>query len=283
MTAGRDRSESALFMLEGKVAVVTGGARGYGAATARMFAKLGAAAVVILDVSADVPDELVAEIRAHGADVATIQADINDPDRIRDVAEEVKKTFERCDILVNNAGTVRWGPLEDVSVEDWDESIAVNLRGHFFCTKEFGRLMLDNGAGSIVNVTSVAAVFPEPAAGAYSPAKAALAMLTRQVAVEWGHRGVRANAVCPGLVTGGAMTPSSVTDAAAIRMRLSALGRLGESDELARVIAFLASDASSFLNGQVLGVDGGFSQMLLRVVPHPEVIPDLFRISAPDR
>jgi NAD(P)-dependent dehydrogenase (short-subunit alcohol dehydrogenase family) len=271
-------SDSAAFRLDGKIAVVTGAAGGYGAATARMFAQLGAAGVVLLDLRSDACDEIVAEVERAGAEAIVVGTDINDQDAVRRAAAEVEERFGRCDILINNAGIVRWAPLEDMSAEDWDASMGVNLRGHFFCIQAFGRLMLGQGAGSIVNVASVAATTPEPFAGAYSPAKAALVMLTRQVGIEWGFRGVRANAVCPGLVTGGGLTPSGVQQTLDTRRRLSGLRRLGQIDELARVIAFLASDASSFINGQAVNVDGGFTQMMLRVLPHPGLVPPLLNI-----
>ena len=233
-----------------RTAVVTGAARGIGATIARRLEQDGFE-VACLDT-----------IEAEGV----VVCDIADPAAVEAVAEQVGPV----DALVNNAGIWRFGPLEDVSPEDFAAVLDVNVRGTFHCTQSFGRSMLERGGGAIVNIVSIAAAMANPAVGAYGPSKAAVVSLTEQTALEWGPRGVRANAVGPGLVP----TPGSgdVYDDPEVRAARSAavpLRRLGEPDDVASVVSFLVSDEARYVTGQTIYTDGGLSRALMTLLPRP--------------
>lgn len=241
-----------------RLAVVTGAGRGIGAAIAARLAADGYD-VVGIDLGRD-------DDRGDGDVIA---CDVSDHAAVHRLAAEIGPV----DVLVNNAGIWRFGPLEDADPGDVERVMAVNFGGTFHCTQAFGRSMLDRG-GSIVNVVSVAAHSPNPSVGAYSPSKAAVLALTRQTAVEWGPRGVRANAVGPGFVpTEGT---SEVYDDAAVRaVRAGAvpLRRLGTPSDVAAVVSFLAGDDAAYVTGQVVYVDGGVTESLMTLIPRPAGIP----------
>lgn len=233
--------------LAGRTAVVTGAAGGLGRAIVVYLAGLGAT-VVPLDLA--VPPD---------AAERTLACDITSEESVRDAAADVVARFGGCDILVNNAGILPpSSPLESIDAALWDKVLAVNLRGAFLCTRHFGASMLERGRGSIVNLSSIAAALPN-AVSAYGPSKAAIVALTRQTAVEWGPRGVRANAVSPGLVRT-PMSEAFYADPANHDVRRAAVAsrRIGVPDDIASVVAFLASDAAAYVNGQEIVVDGGF-------------------------
>jgi NAD(P)-dependent dehydrogenase (short-subunit alcohol dehydrogenase family) len=173
-----------------------------------------------------------------------------------------------AEILVNNAGMIRPGSLADLSLADWIAVLGVNLTGFFLCACEFGAQMREAGRGSIVNMASIASTFATPFTGAYSVSKAGVAMLSRQLAVEWGPEGVRSNAVCPGMI----LTELSQTmyeRPGVLEARSAAIPsrRIGLPDDIAEAVLFLASDRSSYLNGAEIAVDGGFTRNLLSLVP----------------
>jgi len=259
------------FDLTGKVSVITGAAQGIGEVAAHVFAGLGSK-VAILDVQPEVGEAVAAAIRADGGDAIYINCDVSSEDAVTAAAHEVATKLGPTDVLVNNAGVISWTPLEDLPLEEWERVCAINLRGVFLCAKHFGRHMLAQGSGSIIGVSSVAGTVPEPAAGAYAATKAGVIVLARQLAVEWGSRGVRSNCVSPGMV----MTPMSArfmtdTDALEKRKSMTASRRIGQAHEAAALMAFLASDASSYVNGQNIEVDGGLMQMMIRLLPRPGV------------
>lgn len=230
-------------------AVVTGAGRGIGAVIASRLAAEGAE-VVRIDL--DGP-------------AGTHRCDVGDTAAVRALASEVGDV----DVLVNNAAIWRFAPLEEVTPDDFEAVLRVNVVGAFNCTQAFGRAMLRRGSGAIVNIISIAAPLADPGVGAYSASKAALLALTRQVAVEWGPRGIRCNAVGPGFVP----TPgtSFYDDPGVCDARSSAvpLRRLGTPDDVADVVAFLASERASYVTGQALYVDGGVSQSLMEQLPSP--------------
>ena len=232
------------------LAVVTGAARGLGAAIADRLAQQGYD-VARLDV-------------LPGPNV--IECDVAD----RVAVEEVAAGLGPVDVLVNNAGIWRFSALEDVDPIDFDRVLAVNLGGTFHCTQVFGRSMLAAGRGAIVNMVSIAAAAANPSVGAYSASKSGVLALTRQTALEWGPRGVRANAVGPGLVptegTGAVYDDPAVRE---VRAGAVPLRRLGTDADIAGVVAFLVSPDAAYVNGQVLYVDGGLSQALMTLLPRP--------------
>lgn len=256
-------------MLERKVIAITGAGRGLGGSIARICVGYGAA-VALLDRDESAAKELADELTGTGAAAIAVACDVAVESEVADAVAAVQSQLGTCDGLVNNAGILQFTPLEDLPVAEWDDVMAVNLRGMFLCTKHFGKVMLDKGTGSIVNIASVAGTIPEYLGGAYSASKAGGIMLARQTAVEWGTRGVRANAVSPGIMQT-PMAQQFLNDAEsyARRVEMVAQGRIGAADEVAEVIAFLLSDRSSYVTAQNIEVDGGMMQMLVKLLPHP--------------
>jgi NAD(P)-dependent dehydrogenase (short-subunit alcohol dehydrogenase family) len=222
--------------------------------------------VVLLDRDEDPLRALASELGA-----TALVADVADERAVEAAAAEVERVHGRCDVLVNNAALYARAPLDGHPVELWDAVVAVNLRGYFLCTRAFGRLMLARGGGAIVNVTSIAAHVPTPGAAAYCASKAAILALTRQTALEWGPRGVRANAVSPGFMK----TAMSVVDyadegLAQARAERVPVRRVADPDDVARTIAFLASADAAYVSGEELTVDGGLTQTLSETFPRPQ-------------
>lgn len=255
--------------LQGRVCVVTGGASGIGAATARALAEVNAR-VAIVD-----RDEASAIAAAHAicddrSRVIGVGCDIADEAAVRDAATRVRRELGPVHGLVNNAGFLRAGALEDVSVADWNDVLAVNLTGQLLCAREFGRDMLAAGRGAIVHVASIAALHPQTHSGAYSASKAGVLLLSKQLAAEWGPRGVRSNAVCPGMVrTALSAKFYEVPGFEAARAAVTASRRVGEPGDIAEPCVFLLSDRAAYVNGTELLVDGGLGCMLMDMVPRP--------------
>ncbi len=179
------------------VAVVTGAARGIGR---RICTELAARGYRVAANDLNAPDATVAELRSAGAEAIALPGDVSDEATVRTMVEAVMEEFGRTDVLVNNAGISTIVPAEETTLADWSRTLAVNLTGPFLTCREFGRAMLDQGSGSIVNVSSVAGLLGVGDRAAYNASKHGLVGLTRTLAAEWGGRGVRANAVCPGWV-----------------------------------------------------------------------------------
>lgn len=240
--------------LTGKVAVVTGAARGIGHATATLLRERGAQ-VVASDRSPEV-NEL------NASDMETFVGDVGNEADARATMELAVQRFGRLDILVNNAGRTLNTPLVDTTVEDWDAVLTTNARGNFLQAREAVKVMLAQGrGGAIVSVASVSSVVAFKTQAAYAASKGALVQLTRVIAVEYGEHGIRANAVLPGVVNTDIM--EGIVDNG--REMLASfgsqhpLGRIGQPDEIAEVVAFLASPASSFTTGALVLVDGGWT------------------------
>ncbi len=205
-------------------------------------------------------------VRLDVAGEGMVCCDVSDYKAVETVAEAIGPV----DVLVNNAGIWNYNTrLESVEPQEFRRVIEVNLFGPFNLTQIFGRGMLERRSGAIVNIVSISAVNASPGVGAYGPSKAALVALTRQTAVDWGPRGVRCNAVGPGLIvtpgTRSEYESATVTDR---RAEAVPVGRVGNPTDVAEVVAFLASDAAGYVSGQVIFVDGGFSQTLMQRVPH---------------
>ncbi|MBW0120283.1 SDR family NAD(P)-dependent oxidoreductase, partial [Pseudonocardia oceani] len=230
------------------------------------------ASVVVLDVDAAAAKRVATEVADAGGRALAVEADVAEEGSVAAAAAQTVEHFGTVDGLVNNAGVISWARLEDLDVAEWDRVMAVNARGLFLCTKHFGAPMLAQRSGSIVTISSVAGTVPEARAGSYSPSKAAAIMFARQMAVEWGPRGIRSNAVSPGIMrTPMAERFNSDPDALRRRLEMVASRRIGDPAEVAGVIAFLLSDAAGFVNGQNLEADGGMMQMMIDILPRPGV------------
>ncbi|ACC73135.1 SDR family oxidoreductase [Paraburkholderia phymatum] len=255
--------------LEGKVCVVTGAAGGIGSAIARVLGESGAR-IALLDREAGKCKDLAQTLVANGMEAYAFECDIADAKSVELTALSVEERLGSADVLVNNAGLLRPGGIEDITLDTWNAMLQVNLTGYMLCAQAFGRAMLHKRAGSIVHVASVAAHHPQTWSGAYSPGKAAVSMLSKQIAAEWGARGVRSNAVCPGMIR----TPLSASfyaqgDVEQRRRAMTASRRIGEPVDIADAVAFLASPRASYVNGAELIVDGGLECMLMDMVPRP--------------
>ena len=242
-----------------KVAIVTGAARGIGRRTAEVLAGQGYA-LVLTDLHA--ATETVAALSRRGPEVLDVPGDVSAEAHVMTLAGRVRERFGRVDVLVNNAGIAFIHPAEETSTEQWKRVLDVNLTGPFLLCRAFGRMMLEAGAGSIVNVASIAGLRGIADRAAYNASKHGLVGLTRTLAAEWGGRGVRVNAVCPGWVK----TGMDVADQAAGTyddgdiIGQVPLGRFASPDDVAAAIAFLADPAASgFINGVTLPVDGGWT------------------------
>jgi 3-oxoacyl-[acyl-carrier protein] reductase len=236
----------------GKVAFITGGARGIGRATAQAFSAEGAR-VIVADVDADAAE---ATARALGGGAIGLGLDVADPGSVKTVVATALSRAERIDVLVNNAGITRDATLLKTSDEAWDSVIAVNLSGTFYMTREVAPHMVARGSGAIVNASSVVGLYGNFGQSNYVATKSGVIGMTRVWARELGRKGVRVNCIAPGFIATDmtAKMPEDVLDG---MKRKTPLGRLGAPEDVARAYVFLASDDASFINGQVLGVDGG--------------------------
>jgi NAD(P)-dependent dehydrogenase (short-subunit alcohol dehydrogenase family) len=246
--------------LVGKVALISGGARGMGAAEARLFAREGAA-VVIGDVLETEGRAVEADIKAKGGDAAFVRLDVTqETDWQRAVAEAVGR-FGKLNVLVNNAGIGGGGRIEDTPAEDWDRMMEVNAKGVFLGTKAAIPAMRRAGGGSIVNISSqLGLVGTDNSSPQYQASKGAVRLLTKATAIQYAREGIRANSVHPGpIVT--AMTERRRNDPAQFQLMVSRipLGRYGEPDEVAYGVVYLASDESAFVTGSELVIDGGWT------------------------
>jgi NAD(P)-dependent dehydrogenase (short-subunit alcohol dehydrogenase family) len=250
---------SKLFNLENRVAVVTGGASGLGAAIAAGLAQAGAA-IAVVDVDGERAAEVCASITDAGGTAASFTADVTNSSAVDGVVAEVVAGLGGVDVLVNSAGTAFRSPAEEFPEDRFDAVVALNLKGTFLTCQRFGRQMLEKGTGSIVNIASIGGVIAYPHTSAYLASKGGVVQLTRALALEWIGR-VRVNAIAPTLfntpMTAGQATRSTVTSDF-IQQRMLRAGRVGEPRELVGAAVFLASDASSLVTGHTLPVDDGY-------------------------
>jgi NAD(P)-dependent dehydrogenase (short-subunit alcohol dehydrogenase family) len=247
------------FDVAGKVALVTGAARGLGNACALALAEAGAdVALGLRDAASGGP--LVDAIRALGRRALPLQMDVTRRDQIAGAVADAERALGRIDILVNNAGIGPPAPAEEVTEENFDRTLAVNLKGTFFVSQAVGRLMMQNGGGRIVNLSSQAGFVALPTESVYCMTKAAIAHLTKCLAVEWAPHGINVNAVAPTFIR----TPGTAKwlEDDAFRTDLLAripLGRVGEPADVAGAVVFLASPAAAMITGATLLIDGGWT------------------------
>jgi NAD(P)-dependent dehydrogenase (short-subunit alcohol dehydrogenase family) len=246
--------------LEDKVCVITGGGSGIGAATAERMAGEGAR-IAVLDVNAASAEAVARNLRDGGADARAYEMDVTSEDSVVGGAAAVHADFGRVDVLVNNAGIAIIGPTLSFPLEQWRQTIDVMVTGVFLCSREFGRLLRDSGGGAIVNISSINGLTAFPMRLAYSTAKAAVISMTHVLATEWAGYGIRVNAVAPGN-TRTPMVQKLIEDGfidVEAHRHHTPLGRHAEPAEIAEAILFLASERASYVTGDVMVIDGGWT------------------------
>ena len=249
-----ERLPADLQKLADRVAIVTGGSRGIGRATAIALATEGAKVVVNYARSSAAAEEVVAEITAAGGEAIAVGADVSQAEEVDNLIKQTLDKFNRIDVLVNNAGITRDNLLMRIKPADWQAVIDLNLTGVFLCTKAVTKKMLKQRSGRIINVASVAGQMGNPGQANYSAAKAGVIGFTKTVAKELASRGVTVNAVAPGFIATDMTNDLKSEDI----IKFIPLGRYGKPEEIAGMIRFLAADpAAAYITGQVFNVDGG--------------------------
>lgn len=239
-----------------KVALVTGAARGIGLAIVHKFLADGYR-VALLDIDAETLAQ-TAETLRENVNAQTFVGDVSDPVKVQDSVAEIADHFGRIDALVNNAGVATFKPILETSFEDWTRVLATNLSGPFLMTQACAPVMLKTGGGAVVNIASISGVRASTLRVAYGTSKAAVIHLTKQQAVELGNVGIRVNCVAPGPVETAMAAQVHSADIRTSYRDAIPLARYGTVHEIADAVAFLCSEAASFINGQTLAVDGGF-------------------------
>jgi len=250
------------FSLDGKVALVTGAKRGIGKAVALTFAEAGANVVVCGRTLLDL-EQVAEEIKVLGRDSLAVKTDVTIKSEVQSLVGRTVKEFGTIDVLVNNAVVYAAGSLVELSEEDWDNTVNIGLKGYYLCSQAVAGLMMEKRQGSIINMSSTAGIRPTGRQGAYSVIKAGGIMLTKLLAAELAEYNIRVNALAPTVVK----TERTNEELLKGFMTQLPLGRLTESSELAAAALFLASDASSYISGHTLIVDGGRINTFPRLVP----------------
>ncbi len=243
--------------LSGQVALVTGAARGLGRTIAEALARCGAR-LACIDINTELLGDAIAAIRAMGTEAEPWACDVTDGDRVSQVVDEVVKRFGQLDILVNNAGITRDGLLIRMKDDQWDAVLNINLKGTFLFTRAAARPIMKSPRGRIINIASVSGLMGNPGQANYSASKAGVIGLTRTASRELASRGVTVNAVAPGFIATDMTAKLGEETLELIRKEIP-LGRMGQPQDVADAVLFLASPAAEFITGHVLTVDGGLT------------------------
>ncbi|NIQ02271.1 MAG: glucose 1-dehydrogenase [Nitrospinaceae bacterium] len=245
--------------LQNKTALITGGATGIGLACSRLFVQEGAR-VAIFGRRQDRLDQAKQEL---GDGLLAVQGDITLPADIKRLVDTVVKELGRIDILINNAGTFAPAPIQETTDEAWEETFIINMRGVFQLSRQVLSHMIEQGTGNLIHISSVLGLRAVPGTAAYNASKGALNQFSQSIAVEFGGQGIRSNTICPGMIET-EMTEELRQDAALMEefLKRYPLGRFGQPEDVAQACLFMASDASAFITGTVLPVDGGCTALL---------------------
>jgi 3-oxoacyl-[acyl-carrier protein] reductase len=249
--------EESIVLLDGKTALVTGASRGIGRSIAKEFAAQGAK-VALCARSVDALQSLAAEIGDAGGTAAVFALDVSDSESVKGVVDAVTERFGGLDVLVNNAGITRDGLLARMKDDAWDDVLNTNLRGAFYLTRAAAKTMMRQRSGKIINISSVVGLTGNAGQANYAASKAGLIGMTRSVAKELGSRNIQVNAIAPGFIVTD-MTDSLPEALKEQLLKQIPLGRMGQPEEIANVAAFLASDRSDYITGQVIAVCGGLT------------------------
>ncbi len=242
--------------LEGKVALVTGASRGLGKAIAIKLGSLGARVAINYQSSEQEAESTAKEIEALGSEAITIKANVAQSTEVKAMTREIVARWEKIDVLVNNAGITRDNLLPRMPDSAWDDVINTNLRGAYLCTKFALRSMMDQFSGRIINISSLAGIIGNAGQANYSAAKGGLIALTKSTAREVGSRNITVNAIAPGFIIS-AMTDQLPAEMKEEVLKRIPLGRFGTPDEIAELVAFLASERAGYITAQVISIDGG--------------------------
>jgi NAD(P)-dependent dehydrogenase (short-subunit alcohol dehydrogenase family) len=240
--------------LQDKVAVITGGVSGIGAATARLFVSEGAK-VVLVDLNEEKGKAFETELKALNAEALFIKADITSEEEVANIFKQTVESFGKVDIVFNNAGIGRVQPSHELEYAEWRKTVNVDLDGVFLVARESIREMLKTGGGTIVNTASMYGWVGSPGSAAYNAAKGGVLNLTRSLALEYAEQNIRVNSLCPGFID----TPIIPEESKKALAAATPVKRLGKAEEMAKAVLFLASDDSSFMTGNSLTVDGGYT------------------------
>lgn len=240
--------------LQNKVALITGGASGIGAATARLFVQEGAK-VVLADLNEEKGKAFETELKSQGAEAVFVKANITSEEEVASLFKQAIEAFGKVDIVFNNAGIGRVQPTHELEYSEWRNTVNVDLDGVFLVARESIREMLKAGGGTIVNTASMYGWVGSPGSAAYNAAKGGVINLTRSLALEYADQNIRVNALCPGFID----TPIIPEENKKELASMTPMKRLGQADEMATAVLFLASDDSSYMTGGSLIVDGGYT------------------------
>ncbi len=246
--------------IENKVAIVTGASKGIGKAIATRFAREGAS-LVVASRSRDALEKVAHEIKSAGGEALVVTVDVRNADSTDELVKKTVSHYGRLDLLVNNAGITMGGASEELSPEDWRTAMETDLFGVFFACQAAARVMIPQGSGNIINISSVNGILAAPRRAAYCSSKAGVNALTKVLAIEWADRNIRVNAIAPGYVR--TELVQDVIDKGAISMeailRRTPQHRIGEVEDIAGLAVYMASDESSYMTGSIVTIDGGWT------------------------